>query len=75
MTSHAKQWDRTVKAQPRSSFELRSQDGSIAATVLIPTTLSTGALLTLHQRAFTAAEMKRLAKVLVRTAEKLDRRT
>jgi hypothetical protein len=60
-----------VRTQRRSILELRAQSGTVAAAVEIPTPL-TGAKVRLRQTVWTAAELRRLVRVLTRAAEKLD---
>ena len=60
------------RAQRRNILELRTESGTVAATVEIPTPSSTGARVRLKQAAWTAAELRRLVRVLTRAAEKLD---
>jgi hypothetical protein len=60
------------RAQRRNILELRAESGTVAATVEIPTPSSTGARVRLKQAAWTAAELRRLVRVLTRAAEKLD---
>jgi hypothetical protein len=61
-----------LRAQRGHILELRAHDGTVEATVEIPTRFSTGAMITLKQEAWTAAELRRLVRVLTRAAEKLD---
>lgn len=61
------------RVQRRHLLELRAESGAVAATVEIPTPSSTGARVRLRQAAWTAAELRRLVRVLTRAAEKLDR--
>ena len=61
-----------LRARRRSILELHAQDGTVAATVEIPTPFSTGAKVRLRQTTWTAAELQRLVRVLTRAAEKLD---
>ncbi len=61
-----------VHAQRRRILELRARDGTAAATVEIPTRISSGATVRLRQKVWTAAELQRLVRVLTRAAEKLD---
>jgi hypothetical protein len=60
------------RAQRRNILELRAESGTVSATVEIPTPSSTGARVRLKQAAWTAAELRRLVRVLTRAAEKLD---
>jgi len=61
-----------LRDRRRSILELRAQRGTVAATVEIPAPFSTGAVVRLRQVAWTAAELRRLVRVLTRAAEKLD---
>jgi hypothetical protein len=61
-----------IRARRRSILELRAQTGTVAATVEIPTPSSVDAKVRLRRTAWTAAELRRLVRVLTRAAEKLD---
>ena len=61
-----------LRSQRKSILELRVRSGRLAATVEIPTPRSNGAVVTLKQKAWTAAELQRLARVIKRAAEKLE---
>lgn len=61
-----------IRGRRKSILELRAQDGTVGATVEIPAPPSTGAKVRLRQTAWTAAELRRLVRVLTRAAEKLD---
>ena len=61
-----------IRAQHRNILELRSSRGTVTATVEIPRPFSKGAMVRLRQKAWTAAELRRLVRVLTRAAEKLD---
>jgi hypothetical protein len=61
-----------IRAQRRNVLELRAPSGTVAATVEIPMSISAGAKVRLRQTAWTAAELRRLVRVLTRAAEKLD---
>jgi len=61
-----------TRAQRGNILELRAHNGTVTAKVEVPTQLSTGANVRLRQTAWTAAELRRLVRVLTRAAEKLD---
>ena len=61
-----------IRAQRRDILELRAPSGTLAAMVEIPTPSSSGAKVSLRQTAWTAAELRRLVRVLTRAAERLD---
>lgn len=61
-----------LRTRRRNILELRAESGTVAATVKIPTPSSTGARVRLGKTAWTAAELRRLVRLLTRAAEKLD---
>jgi len=61
-----------LRVQRRSILQLRTQQGVVSAMVEIPSPRSTDARVRLRRKAWTAAELQRLVRVLTRAAEKLD---